>query len=160
MRNIALGFALAALAFAAPAGAADGDFCSAAQWAKASANSSPVDDYGCYVLCDDDTANGNCSEFDLGTHGGIPTSITFLLYENGTCTAGTATIRTSGDQGLTTASNNTYDIGATTSLAIGGVTKIVLDTAASPVERYISVALTSMTCSGGLDVLAITHRVK
>lgn len=157
MRNIALGFALAALAFAAPAGAADGDFCSAAQWAKASSSSSGVQDMGCYVLCDNDTANGDCSEFDLNSIGGIPDAVTFLLYANGTCTAATATLASSPDQGLTTASVNAYPIGSTTALAVGGVTKLVLATKDYPIERYVLTNLSSMTCSGGLDILMITH---
>lgn len=127
------------LLLAPPTWAADGDACSAAQFNRTTGSQMiPV---WCVVVCDGDTADSNCSEFDLAGQddgSGLPDVLSFELYENGTdCTAATVTINTSPDQGLTTASVNAYDLGGTTSLAIGGTTKLTQDLRVAPVDRYI-----------------------
>lgn len=141
--------------FAAPAYAADGDACSSTQFARTTGGRmKPI---WCVVVCDGDTTDSDCSEYDLAGQddaSGQPDVLSFELYENGTdCTAATVTINTSNDQGLTTASVNAHDLGATTALSIGGTTKLTQDVKASPVGRYI------LATWSGMAGCATTHNM-
>ena len=157
--------------WATTASAADSDSCqtSATYWGKtANGRVAPI---WCIVLCDAKTADGNCTNYDLSAAGGIPDIVVFELHEvdsvtygaTGDCTAATVTINTAVaiTGTMTTASENAYDIGSTTALAIGGVKKIALDTKSAPLDRYVVASIASITgtcTSDSVDVLMIGYR--
>jgi hypothetical protein len=155
--------------WSAGAQAADSDPCqtSATYWQKPSA--SHVKPIWCVVLCDAKTADGNCTNYDLQSAGGVPDVVAFELHEvdsvtygtTGDCTAGTVTINTAvATSGITTASENAFDIGSTTAVAIGGVNKILLDTKIAPLDRYVVAAIAGITgnCTvDSVDVLMIGY---
>lgn len=151
---------------AASAGwAVDGDSCAAPDNAATdwdSLGKGLMKPIWCVVLCDDyDTADQNCDEFDLDTVSGIPDVIAFELHENGTadCTVGSFTINTSFDQGLNPTSDNAFDLGATTSVALGGTRRLVLDARVAPPGRYILARTgATVTCTADtLDLLMIGY---
>lgn len=144
---------------AAPA--ADGDGCETAATDYDGLGMGQMRPVWCVVICDNDSTNGDCSEFDLNDARGVPDVIAFELHENGTadCTAGTVTINTSFDQGLTTSSTNAFDLDpSVTAVALGGTRRLVIDTKSAPLGRYILATTSAMACTAdSLDLLMIGY---
>lgn len=147
---------LLGLLVAPAAWAADGDACDTNNWptydAYKGGRMMPV---WCFVLCDADTNNGACADFDMNTtqdvQVGNPDVLTFVL-DNSACGTGTITFATayqpSGDESALDSS--------TTAISVGGTERLNLDTRVAPVGRIIASDRTAMGCDDGtLDVLLI-----
>jgi hypothetical protein len=147
---------------------ADGDNCSTAATDFDSLTQGQMRPIWCVVLCDNDTTDAACTNFDL-LNVGIPDALVFELHEvdidasggAGDCTAGTVTFATSNDAGLTTASENVFGLDpVTTSVSIGGTTRLVVDTRTAPTGRYLMATTSNLgaNCtSDGIDILAIGY---
>ena len=172
MKRLLLLLAVGAGLVGAPlARAADSDPCStsATYWSgSAQGRMVPI---WCVVLCDALTTNKDCTNFDMRTVGGIPDLVAFELHEvdsvtYGTasdCTAITVTVNTApSTASMTTASENAYDLDPTiTALAIGGTTKILLDTKSAPLDRYVLATSTLEACTTDtVDILMIGYEEK
>jgi len=153
---------------ASPAFGADGDSCqtSATDWRKLTVGRMAA--MWCVVLCDNKATDTDCTTYDLNSVGGIPDLVSFELHEvdidvsggAGDCTDGTFTVNTTSDQGLTPASENAFDIGSTTALVVAGVNRILLDTKAAPLDRYVMVDPSSLDANcttDGVDLLMIGY---
>lgn len=149
---------LLVLLLAAPAYATDGDDCTAAQFQTISHG--PVRAMWCVQVCDGDTANSDCTEYDMSSRGGLTDALVFAIYENGTdCTAATVTINSSDDSGLTTASQNAYDLGLVTTLTFTDP-KLTYDNRVAPIGRYIYATWSGIAgCAGShtVDLLMIGY---
>ena len=147
-----------------PALAADGDGCATAATdydVLAKGRMVPV---WCVAICDNNAASAACTTFDFSTVGGLPDPLARELHEvdinaaGGTdCTAGTFTFATSSDAGLATTDENVFALGASTAVAKGGTTKLLIDQKTAPLDRYL-MTLSSVTCTlDGFDVLLIGY---
>ena len=128
--------------------AADGDACDTSITGKISLGR--VTQAWCVALCDADSANSTCSEFDLNSVG-MTDLVVFEMIETGNedCTTLVATINSSGESGINTSNTNAFDIGGTTALDLTGTRKISVNTTAAPLGRFIYVTTTSASCTTG-----------
>lgn len=130
----------------------------------------------CYVLCDNDSSNDSCSEFDMDDiKSGILDVLAFELFErdnagasgnqDGTfdCSAATVTVNTSPVTGLSSSHTNAFDLGSVTTVSLADTAssprKLVVDQKSSPVDRYVYPTTSAVTCTNdSVDLLMIGYK--